>query len=103
MSCRDPCFTAASRTDDRQGFAFVHLEINTGQFILGRMGIAERHIPKFNRSGFFPILDAAFTNRGSAIQHLIDTLRGNLRLRQQHEDHRQHHKGHYNVGRILAL
>ena len=103
MSCRDPCFTAASRTDDRQGFAFVHLEINTGQFILGRMGIAERHIPKFNRSGFFPILDAAFTNRGSAIQHLIDTLRRYLCLRQQHEDHRQHHKGHYNVGRMLAL
>ena len=96
------CLAAAGRADDRERFAAVYLEINVRQRVSGGVGVAERNVSELHRSGLRAGLDAALADGGFAVEHLVDALRGHLRLRQQHEDHGEHHERHDDIRRIRA-
>ena len=93
---------AAGRADDGQRLAVLHAEADMAQLVCRRMRIAEGDIPEFNGPAGAALPDGAFADGGAAVEHLVDTLRRDLRLRHEHEDHDQHHEGHDDRGRVGA-
>ena len=93
---------AAGRADDGERLAALDAEADVLELVGGCMGIAEGDVAEFDRAGLAPFGLRAFDDVGLRVQHLVDALRRDLRLRQQHEDHLEHHERHDHVRRIRA-
>ena len=77
-------------------------EIDVQKRIFRRIRIFERYVSELHRSAFGTLRHAARNYRRRLVKHLVDTLRRDLRLRQQHKYHNKHHKRHNNIRRISA-
>ena len=93
---------AAGRADDGQRLALFYLEADMLQLIRSRARIAEGDIAELDRAGPAALCLRAGDDVRLCVQHLVDALCRDLRLRHEHEDHHEHHKGHHNIGRVGA-
>jgi len=64
--------------------ALVHAEIDVRKFILRSVRIAERNVFELHCAVLFAFAHAALADVCLALEHLVDTLGRDLRLRQQH-------------------